>query len=178
MGDIGNIVQKVRKLYKRREIPFNYLIAKGVIGEYGFLEGVKKFFFDVDGHVFNNCRFNNETSEAGGVGLESYPDHLLLTRTGFLYVETKNWTGEYAISRQREIRQQIETTMRNIKFYFRHCGVTSLPSAVLYDAEGTIDANGICVIRDVSKLKGFLSEGVVGDYERMLEILGGLCRNS
>ncbi len=178
MGDIGRIVQRARGFYDKRNIAFNYSAARGVIGEYRFLSDFRRFFSDFDSHVFNNCRLDNTTDEAGGSGFESYPDHLILSRNGFVYVETKNWIREYAEKHKARIKSQIDATMRNIRLYFKDRWVSSIPIPVLYDAEGTIETDGIRVVRDVSELKKFLSGDSIKEHDKILNILSGLCKGS
>ncbi len=171
MGSIGIIVQRIEEMYKRRKVNFNHFTARGVIGEYRFLSEFKRFFPNLDAYVFNNCRINNTTEEVSGDGLASYPDHLVLSRKGFVYVETKNWTREYAEKHQIHIKKQIDATMRNIKFYFGNHGVTSMPVPVLYDAAGSIDVNGVRVIRKVSELGEFFNGDFDSEHDRIFEVL-------
>ncbi len=171
MGSIGRVVQRIEESYKIMGIKFNHITARGAIGEYRFLDEARTFFSGSDLHIFNNCRFNCETDEVSGLGLESYPDHLILSRNGFVYVETKNWTKKYAEKHKTEIKEQIDLTLRNMDFYFRNMGISSVPMPILYDAAGSIDINGVRVVRKVSDLSEFLNGKIVAEHDRIFEVL-------
>lgn len=171
MGDIGRIVQRIEEMYKRKGVNFNHFTARGSIGEYRFLSEFRRFFPDLDVCVFNNCRINNTTEDVSGGGLASYPDHLILSRKGFVYVETKNWTKEYAEKHQIHIKKQLDATMRNIKIYFGNHSITSMPVPALYDAAGSIDVKDVCVIRKVSELGEFFNGDFAAEHDRIFEVL-------
>lgn len=115
---------------------------QGVKAEYHLASTLKMELHHVEGYLFNNLHIDLRDDRIRGLGLSSFPDHLLLTRNCFLYIETKNWSKKYLekheSERKKEIAWQLERTQSHLGYFLRERGIAARPEALIYDHQRTL----------------------------------------
>ncbi|MDO8655689.1 MAG: nuclease-related domain-containing protein [Nanoarchaeota archaeon] len=143
-GDIGHYLAKIKQIYQQElaKKPYNRLLEPGIKAEYYLASELKMKLHEMDGYLFNNPSIDIRDNQVKGVGLSSFPDHLLITRNRFLYLETKNWSKEYLAvngeKKKAEINQQVELTQKHLARFLMERGIEARPTAVVYDHQGTL----------------------------------------
>ncbi len=129
--DLGRFLGETRRIYMRQGTAYNFMAEEGAKAEFFFAAEMRRLYRE-EGHLFNNCRISNECEQASGMGLVSYPDHLIVTPHSFLYVESKRWKKPPE-EMQKAAFRQVEHTLKNICFFLEQAGIEEKPDAFLYD---------------------------------------------
>lgn len=134
--DLGRFLEGTRRMYLKHGITYNFMAEEGAKAEFFFAVEMRRLYRE-EGHLFNNCRISNEYEDASGggasgMGLVSYPDHLIVTPHSFLYVESKRWKNPPE-EMQKAAFRQMEHTFKNICFFLEQEEVAEEPEPFLYD---------------------------------------------
>ncbi len=177
--DLGRFLGGTRKMYMKQGIAYNFMAEEGAKAEFFFAAEMRRLYRE-EGHLFNNCRISNECEQASGMGLVSYPDHLIVTPHSFLYVESKRWKKPPE-EMQKAAFRQVEHTLKNICFFLEQEEVAEEPEPFLYDDLKSFSVAGkYPVVRHPRELCGHLQkadgmqppkEGTLASYSRLVEIL-------
>lgn len=180
-GDIGNYLIKLRRIYLQglAKQPYNELAVQGVKAEYHLASALKMELYQVEGCLFNNPHIDLRDDQIKGVGLSSFPDHLLITRNCFLYLESKNWSKKYLhgqeYKRKADIARQIELTQSHLSYFLQERGIAARPEALIYDHQGTLGENigKVRVIWKVGEIAQIVKDnsGQMPEYQKIVEEL-------
>ncbi len=180
-GDIGNYLIRLYRTYLQglTEQPYNESAMQGTKAEYHLASTLKMGLYQIEGCLFNNPPIDLRDDKIKGVGLSSFPDHLLITRNCFLYLETKNWSKKYLngheYERKREIAQQVERTQIHLAHFLQERGIAARPEALIYDHQGTLGESigKVKVIWRVGELVQKVKESShqIPEYQKIVEEL-------
>lgn len=140
-GDFGSYLASLRRYYRRKHIPYSIMLEEGAKGEYYLMRELQRLLHQQEGHLFNQLRISNEDETCAGYGLNSYPDHLMITPYSFTYIETKRWRKPEKKMIQ-DVVTQMQGTLKNLERYLAHQNFSIRPAPVLYDDLGTFPETG------------------------------------
>lgn len=176
-ASLNDLIKQIHDIYRQENTIYSFNHERGTEGEFHFVSVVSSQVNE--GHLFNNM--GGIPPGYGSGGLLLFPDHVLLTPTTFLYVETKNWTANYMErnkARNKEgVRNQMNNTLDTIVTYLRHEGFDVVASCFLYDHGKVFNRvlEGHTVWEDpreaVAFLQGRGSLPPMRKYERIVEHL-------
>ncbi len=180
LGNIGIYLQKIKRMYQQEHTGkrYNVLAESGAKAEYYLASELKLRLNQVEGYLFNNPQIIIGGKDAHGVGLTSFPDHILLTEHCFLYLETKNWSKEYLEAngeeKKNEIARQIGLTQQHLNDFMQERGIKARPEALIYDHQGTLGERigKIKVIGDIGEVVQMVknSQDSVTEYQEIVEV--------
>ncbi|MBI4150027.1 NERD domain-containing protein [Candidatus Woesearchaeota archaeon] len=178
MGDIGRVVERMKRLYEGESFPLsNHILDYGIIAENRFIEDIKYYLRNQEGHLFNNAEISCQDEGFSGVGLTVHPDHLLVMPQVFFYIETKNWTPAY-LNRKGK-REGVKAQMDHTKTIMRSAFPADIPvpRAFLYDHRGSFQRqlDGYEVIESPRALLDIIVQEIntprLPYYEKLITVL-------
>lgn len=180
-GDVGHYLAKIKRIYRQglAKKPYNRLIEQGVKAEYYLASELRRELHAIEGYLFNNFSIDIRDDQVKGVGLSSFPDHLLITRNSFMYIETKNWSWEYLVidenEKKAEITQQVEMTQKHLAHFLQEQGIKARPEVLVYDHQRTLGERigKVKVAGDVGEIVQMVrnSHDSVPEYQKMVDVL-------
>ena len=183
-GDIGNYLMKIRRIYQQglARSPCDELSVQGAKAEYYLAAELKRELRGMEGYLFNHLPLDIRDHQVSGPGLSSFPDHLLVTRNHFLYIETMNWSKNYLAGQEQkcktEIAQQVELTQRHLARLLKEKEIKARPEAYIYDHQGTLGGSieRIKVISRIGELVLMIrdSQDSLAEYQKIIDEFGKL----
>lgn len=184
LGDIGPYLQKIKRMYQQEQAGrrYNLLAESGAKAEYYLASELKLRLNQREGYLFNNPKIIMGGDDAHGVGLTSFPDHIVLTEHCFLYLETKNWSKEYLAAngkeKKNEIARQIGLTRQHLHGFMQERGIEARPEVLVYDHQRTLGEHigKIKVVGEIAEIVQIVTGGqdAVGEYQKIVEELKGV----
>lgn len=178
-GDIGHYLEKIKQIYQLQisATPYSTLLEQGIKAEYYLASELRKELYGVEGCLFNNPEIDVRDDLISGVGLTSFPDHILVTIDSFAYIETKNWNKKYLAAnencRKEEIAQQIELTWKHLVHFLREREIKAQPKVYVYDHQRTLGESigKIKVMNNTAKIVQEMKNNLeqVGEYQKIVD---------
>lgn len=179
-GAIGSYLQKIQNIYQQGHPrkKYNIMREQGVKAEYYLASELKLRLNQIEGYLFNNPKIIIGGDYAGGLGLTSFPDHIVLTEHCFLYIETKNWSKEYLAvngeEKKTEIARQIELTQKHLSDFLQEGKIAAPPEALVYDHQRTLGESigKIKVVSDIGEIVKVVTsnQDSVMEYQKIVEM--------